>query len=70
MIRCADMNDLQKVTALGLRLWPGYERKELAGSLRRCCATRRRGSSYSFVRYCLDKMWYNAPIIRHTKGRA
>lgn len=31
MIRCADMNDLQKVTALGLRLWPGYERKELAG---------------------------------------
>ena len=25
------MSDLPQVTALGLRLWPGHERKELAG---------------------------------------
>ena len=31
MIRRAEMSDLPQVTALGLRLWPGYEINELAG---------------------------------------
>ena len=31
MIRQAEMNDLPAVTALGLWLWPGHEKNELAG---------------------------------------
>ena len=31
------MSDLPQVTALGLRLWPGYERKELAGEFAGDC---------------------------------
>ena len=33
MIRRVEMNDLHKVTALGLRLWPGHRETELAGEM-------------------------------------